>query len=274
MPWTQTVEEANIRSDLIAFQSLNLVTYTGFDTRYISQWWLAGYPAVGDNTSIAAGVALDSSTLGALNILRWPPASEGYINYFSSTAPTTGTLMLADRLWHNGNLSATSTYPQTINSVTFPARDMNKSSNGVGVYLAVEVFSATGAGTPTITASYTNSDGVSGRTATSISNGAATSTVGSFYMLGLQDGDVGVRSVQSLTLSATWTSGSLSLVAYRPISFLPISKQNVIERNDALSGGMPQIWPDSCLFTAFARSNSSTFAQVMNVGLRFKPEPG
>lgn len=46
---------------------------------------------------------------------------------------------------------------------------------------------------PTIAASYTNSDGIPGRT------GIGRLENGTIYRIGLQDGDIGVRSVQSLT---------------------------------------------------------------------------
>ena len=46
----------------------------------------------------------------------------------------------------------------------------------------------------------------------------ATSNAGSFYIFGLQDNDKGVRSIQSVRLSTSWTTGGFWLVAFRPIS--------------------------------------------------------
>jgi hypothetical protein len=101
--------------------------------------------------------------------------------------------------------------------------------------LAVEVSAATGAGTPTITIGYTNSAGTASRTATNIIATVASSAIGATYFIGLQAGDVGVRSVQSLTLSATWTSGTINLVAYRVLG--SINTQALIPASmDSLTG--------------------------------------
>jgi len=164
-----------------------------------------------------------------------------------------GSTLLLDRLWHNSGISVTSTTAQSITSPTFPARDANGSTNGEGVYLGVEVSSATGAGTPTITVSYTNSDAtpVSGRTATNIFATSASSPVGTFYPLGLQAGDKGVRSVQSITLSATWTSGTIHLVAYRPLVTLQNSGVGVCSPVDALTSGLVRMYDNTVPFILF-----------------------
>lgn len=137
--------------------------------------------------------------------------------------------LLCDRLWHNSGFTITSTSAQTVNSVAFPARDRDGSTNGDGVYIGVEVSTTTGLGTPTITVSYTNQAGTAGRTGTNIMATIASAAIGSFYTIKLQAGDTGVRSVQTLTLSATWTSGVIHLVAYRPIAA-------VTTRGECLSG--------------------------------------
>lgn len=159
--------------------------------------------------------------------------------------------VLVDRLWHSSGISPTTLTAQTVNSVAWPARDNNNSTNGEGVFIAVEIFTAVGAGTPTITISYTNSDGTAGRTGTNILATIASSGVGVWYVIGLEGADKGVRSVQSVTLSATWTSGTLGLVAFRPLfmgmtdtSFFLNNRQNV---QDAIHMAMPKLHPETFL---------------------------
>ena len=101
---------------------------------------------------------------------------------------------------------------------------------------------ATGAGTPTITIGYTNSAGTASRTATNIIATVASSAIGATYFIGLQAGDVGVRSVQSLTLSATWTSGTINLVAYRVLADLELAGAFVPNAVDFLTGGAPRLY--------------------------------
>jgi hypothetical protein len=211
--------------------------------RPMSCWSHKGIPGPGTYHTTAAGVIL-SSTGGyvAGMIPRSDPISgNAYLACFNYVGVNSQHLLLCDRLWHNGGLNAAITTPQTINSVTWPARDENGSTNGVGVYIALEVSSVMGAGTPTLTLAYTNSDGVATRSATNVTGTVTTSAKNSFYIFGLQSGDVGVRSIQSLTLSATWTSGTMNLVAFRVLAY-GTSNSSYPFMQGVLSSGMPRIY--------------------------------
>lgn len=181
-----------------------------------------------------------------------------YLSRFHGHGTLSGTLLLVDRLWHNSGFTITSTSAQTVNSATWPARDANGATSGEDVLLGVEISGATGAGTPTITVSYTNSGGTSGKTGTNLVNTVASSPAGAFYPIGLAAGDVGVQSVQTLTLSATWTSGTMHLVAYRVIAALELSNANTGNAVDALTGGMPQMFANSVPFLIYIPSNTTT----------------
>lgn len=216
--------------------------------RPFSPFYTAGIPgpAVAPTPGLA-GAALTS--YGGQIPFTNPPSGFNYLARFvGSSSAQAGTLLLCDRLWHNSGITITSTAAQTVNSVTFPARDQNGATLGEGVILGVEVSGATGSGTPTITVSYTNSDGVAGRTATNIVATAASSPIGTFYPLGLQAGDKGVRSIQSITLSATWTSGTIHLVAYRVLASLSLSTAGASEAVDALTSGMPVMYDNTVPF--------------------------
>jgi hypothetical protein len=169
-----------------------------------------------------------------------------------------GILLLCDRLWHNSGFTITSTAAQTVNSVAFPARDRNGSTNGEGVLLGVEISTATGSGTPTITANYTNQAGTSGRTATNSTATVGSSAAGTFYPIGLAAGDTGVRSVQTLTLSATWTSGTMHLVAYRVLATLELPAAGIPNAVDALTSGMPRLYNTSVPFLIFIPQTTTT----------------
>lgn len=152
------------------------------------------------------------------------------VKIYNSVAGARAAHIICDRLWHNSGFTITlAGTAQTVNSVTWPARDINGSTNGDGVYIGVEVSGATGTGTPVISVSYTNSAGTAGRTGSNIILTTASAVQSSFYTIDLQAGDTGVRSVQTLTLSATWTSGTIHLVAFRPIAV-------VTPRGDGMAG--------------------------------------
>lgn len=181
------------------------------------------------NGNALAGAALTSYT-GALPFYN-PGAGNSYLTNFEAWAgPRNGTLFLCDRLWHNDSISVTTTTGQTINSVTLPARDMNGSTNGARVLAALEVSSATGNGgaITNTTITYTNSGGTGSRTGTipsTIPAGGfpASAKLGTFIPFTLAAGDVGVRSIQTLTLGTSYVSGTIHLVMYRILAVLPIT---------------------------------------------------
>lgn len=228
--------------------------------RPVSLWNLAGSPGAGVFDNTLNGVTLSSTSAqvnGSLNFVNPGGAATSYLARLQASATQSGVLLLVDRLWHNGGINITSTSAQNITSPTWPARDGAGLDQGFSVALGVEVSAAVGAGTPTLTASYTNQAGTSGRTGTNIIPTVASSAAGTFYMLGLQSGDNGVRSVQSLTLSATWTSGTINLVAYRVIAALELPGAFIPNAIDALTGGMPQLHNGSVLQFIFLPSTTT-----------------
>lgn len=227
----------------------------GTPTPACQTWWAqGGLPPAGSYDTTLNGVALTGPVTGGLPYPN-PASGNSYIAGWRGRMRSQfngGLVWLCDRLWHNGGYTITSTSAQNSTTPTWPARDANGSTNGEGVFLAVEVSAATGAGTPTITISYTNSAGTAGRSATNIQNTIASTAAAGVYLIGLQSGDLGVRSVQSLTLSATWTSGTIKLVAYRPI--YPFTAPNngasapVTSMDDALSAGFGRVYDSSVLY--------------------------
>lgn len=225
-----------------------------------SLFYIAGAP--GAAVAPTPGLAGASLTSYAGQI-PFPAAVSGkniYLARFQAQATGTGALVLCDRLWHNSGLSLTTTTAQTINSVAWPARDADGTSNGNQVLIGLEVTTATGSGAPVFTMSYTSQNGTAGRTGTGILTGVASSAIGAFYPMGLAAGDTGVRSVQSFTLSATWTSGAASLVAYREIARLEITSSNVPAAIDAITAGMPLMYDGSVPFLLFIPAGTATSA--------------
>jgi len=224
-----------------------------------SLWGLAGNPGAGAWNTSLAGVALSSTSAQVAGQIPFsdPAAGGTYLARFQGQATIAGTLLLCDRLWHNGGFTITSNAAQTINSATWPARDAAGSTNGLGVLVGLEISAAAGAAAPTISVSYTNSDGTSGRTATNWFATANSPSAGSFFPIGLQSGDQGVRSVQTLTLSASWVSGTMNLVAYRPLAALELTASNTPNAVDALTSGFPQMFAGTVPYLVFIPSTTT-----------------
>lgn len=234
------------------------VTPTLVAGRPHSLFYLGGNPgAASAPTPGLAGAALTTYT-GQLPYNN-SGGSECRLSRLQGSVTTAGTLLLCDRLWHNSGITITQITAHTINSVAWPERDRAGSTNGEDVLIGVEVSAATGAGTPTLTIGYTNSAGTASRTATNINAAVASSAIGAFYPIGLQAGDVGVRSVQTFTLSATWTSGTIHLVAYRVLARLELDR--LAGAVDALTGGLAKAYDNTVPFLIFI-PNATTATTV------------
>ncbi len=221
-----------------------------------------GIPGAGvAPTSLIAGDALTSYP-GQIPYAN-PGAGNGYLARLSCNASQLGRLIIADRLWHNANISATTTTAQTVNSSTWPARDSAGSTNGENVLVGIEVSTATtnGSAITNTTLTYTNSAGTGSRTGT-IASFPATALAGTFVPFSLNAGDTGIRSVQSLTLGTSYApSGSpvIHLVAYRILAEVMVPFTNAGNQVDTFAIGMPRMFNNSVPFLLWhPNSNTAT----------------
>lgn len=232
------------------------VTATLVAGRPASTWALGGNPGAGAFNGTLNGVTLAAPQAGQIPFTN-PVSGNTHLARLQGQATQPGTILLVDRIWHNGGFTITSTSAQNITSPTWPARDALGATSGTGVLCGMEISAATGAGTPTITMAYTNEAGTASRSATNIIATVASSAIGAFYPIGLQAGDLGVRSVQSITLSATWTSGTMNLVAYRVLAALELTAAHTPNAIDALTSGFVQLHNDSVPFLIFLPSTTT-----------------
>lgn len=180
---------------------------------YFTTWRLAGLPgAAGSPTT--TGAQLTRTSTGALPI---PAASAtSYIAEWEGAALFTQTFLLCDRLVEFAGLSGTVTTAQTVSALALPSR----ATGATDVELWLEIHTAIGStASPTVTASYTNQSGTSGRTATLVGGiPASGGAVHRCYPFALQAGDTGVQSVQSVTsTTSTTTAGNMGLTLRRTL---------------------------------------------------------
>lgn len=217
--------------------------------RAYTHWYANGNP--GASVANAAGVNGDAvtpadGTAVQGRILRTNPVSgNAYIGRLAVSATVAGTLWLIDRLWHNSGLTVTSTAAQAITPATLPARSGDGTSNGANVMAAIEWSATGGAGTPTVTLTYTDQDGNTGATGTF--TGVASPPVGTFEIFTLAAGDTGIRAPTSFIQSATRTSGTMHLVLFRVLAMVEVTAANIGNAIDALTSGLPRIYDDSVL---------------------------
>jgi hypothetical protein len=223
---------------------------------HYSHFYSSGVPgAAAAPTPGVAGAAL-TTYAGQIPFTN-PVSGNSYLARLAVSASLPSTFYLCDRLWHNSGLSATSASAQTVNSVAWPARDANGSTNGEGILVGVEHSVLGGSGTPNLTLQYTNSAGTASRNTPSLV-ALTTPQVGTFEVFALQAEDTGIRSIQAgYTASATRTSGTFHLVAFRILATIHTPVANVGAAVDALTSGFPRLYDNTVPFLVNVTASST-----------------
>ena len=195
----------------------------------------------------------------------------------ATTAPCV--LMLVDILGFYPVTTVTTTGAQTLNNTVTLPRYMD----GAGVQAFLTPSTVMGAATPNITLNYTNSAGTAGKatpatlpignTAAAVTSivhsGTGTGKYGPFIPLAA--GDAGIRSVQSINLSASYVSGVLNLVLCKPIMTLPITTLGVTAERDLVNqfASMPRIYDGACLNWLMLAGAATPVASPLSGHLEF-----
>lgn len=226
---------------------------------WYSLWSSSGFPSIG--YLMGAGSAYKgrffsypSADTGALFFPGQITGETIYLARFAGNANTTGTIVLADRIWAD-SCSPVGTASQTVFTGSFPrsAGIGGGDSSGVGIMLGMEVYTAMAAGTPTTKATIINSAG-SADTLQCWAAVPATAAVGTFMPMysvlprnaaAAASTAYGVRSVSNWHNSATHTSGVWGMTAFRPISRLSMVAAGIDDAVDALTSGFPILFPTS-----------------------------
>lgn len=222
--------------------------------------WATGSPGLAGRTTDG------TTTTDAGCVPIWTPTGSLFLTGFDMTATVACQMQLIDVLWVNTGAVVTTLTAQTVNSVTLPARDLNGSTNGEGIYAGILVTGATtnvGAVTNT-TLTYTNSDNVGSRTAT-MASFPATAVVGTFVPFQLAGGDRGIRSIQSVTLGTSYAAGSISLIMYRQVATCNVQLANVSGASSLTQAPVTpgiRLFNGSCLLP-FGLASATTATTIM-----------
>ena len=236
--------------------------------RTISLWSGAGQPGVGSTTlgQAATGVVPVDSDTGAL-LFTNGGASNNYLGGVRGISAATGLILIHDVLWCWGSggagWSVTSTAAQ---NTAAPAALTRPDSLGTNTELWMQTLAVGGAASGTSTITYTDSGGTAGNSATLRDAKITTPPVGTIERYALDAGDNGVRSVQTMQNSATWTSGTFRLMIVREIAAIPCTA-NVGFLYDAYDLGMPRVYDDACMMVSFSANSTATGPTALTLSL-------
>lgn len=196
-----------------------------------------------------------------------PASGSLYLTTATFSDGIIGQIHLIDVLWYNTGLTVTTTTAQNITMPTLPNRDLNGTNNGAGWGAALYALTALGnaAVVSNTTISYTDQDGNASNTGTFSGiigwQAPATPVIGTWMPFQLAAGDSGIRSIQSITLGTTYTSGTMSLVLYRVLATIPIPVANAAYTVNFPAPGI-KIHPNSCISALQIGVSATTASNV------------
>lgn len=226
---------------------INVATLTTVAGRWYDLWTVTPPVGVAPTTAVAP----TRTTAGALGQENPAGGSQKSLIGARFSALNPGNYLMIDRVSHSGGLSGTVTTPQTTN---LPTAALTRYTDGVGVMLGLTIYSQVGTTATTVTASYTNQAGTSGRTTAAVVFGSTGfREAGRMILLPLQAGDTGVRAVASVTvLATTGTAGNFGVTLFKPVYHICVHDgSGVLPAGGYLSGstggGIPAVVDNSCL---------------------------
>ena len=233
---------------------LKTVSYA-VNTRTGSLFPSLGIPGGALTSTAGLGGEALTSYPGQIPFTNPPVGQKAYVARLALLPRAQVALTLCDRVWHNSGFNVTTTAVQNFTGCPNFNRDVNNAVGvGEGIFVAIEYE----VGIPTtvnVNMTYTNSAGVTGRTATA--NLPNSGNLGLFTGFTLQGNDTGVRSIQSASMASAAVAGTVSFVAYRPITVINALADSSATVIDPLTGGLPEIYNDSVLFFIMTSNSAS-----------------
>lgn len=226
-------------------------------------------------TALNAQVPSESTGFGIYHGGNVSTDTKHLVNISAMSAVATavpGMLMLVDMLLYYPGISMNSSSAQNLTNTN----TLTRYTDGAGVRAYLVIQTTSGATAHNIAMSYTDQGGTAGNTlpvtvactASAIAphithSGTAANNYGPF--LPLASGDTGIRSVQSVTLSAASLAGTAALVLCRPLATIPITTASIAAERDLMNQlpSLPRIYDGACLtwlyFSGAATAASTNF---------------
>lgn len=214
---------------------------------------LAGDPGAGvlAGTDVVAGVVPTDLTAGYPVIAAFG-GPVGYLQSVAFANSVAARLRIDDVVWKGGAYAFNAA--QTLaGQPSYAARIPGANYAGTQIWFeCVTAFT----GLLTLTVTYTNQAGVTGRTTGSFAPGVAP-TVGRMFQLPLQTGDTGVQKIESVT-STVATAGTFNMLVRRKLWSNRVRSVNDGGIDGPERVGLPIMFADSALSLMCAPDSTAT----------------
>lgn len=243
---------------IIPFTKTSSVTTT--TTNRFTTFGVAGNPGAGTRamtTALTGAVPTDSDT-GYPTINAFGGGATGYLTRVQFNNSVVTRMEIWDKLFGINITPLTALTTFTLASQASYSGRVPGGTNYAGLRLFLEITTAsTGATALTVTVTYTNQAGATGRTTGAVTLGNLTAD--RWLEMPLQAGDSGIQKIETVVLGGTVaTAGAFNVIVCRPLW----SNRVGIANGSGLDGidrtGMPQVFDTSALvITTIADSTSS-----------------
>jgi hypothetical protein len=209
---------------------------------FSSYWAVGGTPAAGNTAQGLNGTLHDSTSTGAVPLVA--PVGSRHISNLQMSSSAAGTVVLYDRLWSNSGM-----YTGFLHNGNISHSAITRYTSGEGVQMWLEVYSRSGSAVNniTLTVTYTNSAGVSGRTS-SVYIPYANVYNGVMFPCPLMAGDLGVKSIQSYSTNLQlYQVLNLGIVLLKPLLMVSVPSEAVPVRMNHVQLALPEIPANTCL---------------------------
>lgn len=239
-----------------AKQNVSIIKTTPM-TAVGTQWFdliaQAGNPGAGvlAGTSTTAGVVPTDATAGFPSLDAFGGDAVGYLAQVDFGSSVACRMRLSDLVFKAGAYAFNANTALT-GQPSYSSRMPGGSFKDTQLWIeAVTAFT----GNLTVTITYTNQDGVSGRIAT-LATGAAL-IVGRMMQVPLQAGDSGIQSIQNVAGTVA-TAGTFNVLVMRPLWSGRCRIVNDGDVHDLTRTGMPVLFSDSALLLTIAPDQNAT----------------
>jgi len=235
--------------------SVALIPFSVFD--------LAGAPGAGTLAvgNTANGIVPTDAITGTPLLNAFSGANIGYLSRVDFSNTVACRMFLYDRVFSAGAYAFNAAVTLA-SQPSYVSRLPNGDYNGLEIWIeAVTAFT----GNQSIAATYTNLDGVTGRTTGTIATGVAP-IVGRMLRLPLQAGDNGVQKIESVTSSVS-TVGTFNVHVMRKLWCGRVKFANDGDIHEFTKTGMPQVFDTSALFYMIQPDSTATGLPTIDIDI-------
>lgn len=236
---------------------------TSVATAWFTTFDLASNPGAGvlAGTSTTAGVVPTDATAGCPVIDAFGGAAIGYLAQvdFGNVVPCR--MKIFDMLFKAGAYGFGAGTTTLAAQPSYASRMPGGSFADTQIWIEVSTAFVTGTAWQ-VQVTYTNSAGVTARTSVILpATTAANLTLGRWYQMALQAGDVGVQKIESVIVTnggTAMTAGAFNVLVLRPLWSGRVRAANDGDVHDIAKTGFPVVFTDSALVLAVNADSTST----------------